>query len=756
LAGSFGAVAMKKNRGGIMSKRGNTTVKVATSLLALSAAISANKAWAQQASVVEEVVVTAERRAESLQKVPIAVQAFNQKQLTQALVKDTADLTKITPGLNFFNDGVGSAQIFIRGVGRNSITAGQEASVPVYVDGVYYASGVGQLTSLDDAQQVEILKGPQGTLYGRNATGGLISITTLTPQATPMVHLKAGYESYNTTDDSIYVTGAITNNLYASISGDIHYQDEGYGRAIYVDHRRDNYVRYGGVRAKLLWKPTDSDTVNLGADFYNDLSKLGVAASVLPGTFSSQGAPPPPSPWDSQLARLQHAHAENYGGSLQWEHDFGNNLVFKSLSAYRNAFYISDNYALGLGPKLVATINAQQKIWSFQQEFLLQGETGPFNYTAGLFYLTDGDKQPVSVALTALPLTQVVPSKTLLQSYSGFAQVDYRFTDRDTLTLGGRYTIDRRAITAGAGTIFAGHESILYASGHKEFSDFTWRAALKHEFSNELMAYVSANKGFNSGVYNAAGALTPTGALAPPVRPEILYAYEGGVKSSLFDNHLQLNGAGYYYDFSDLQVMGFSPSGIGGTVLSNAAKAEIYGAEISGVAAIPVAVGQLNLRAGASFVHARYDSYPGCTIYIAHNTFPFITQVPTLPLTNCAGNQLIQTPSFTFSTTPSYTVPLERIGGSLEMSMTYYHSSGYYYNPGNNQKLHPYDMLDAEITYAFPDGRTRLQVYGSNLTNAAVGAIEAETTLGFNIQGYLPPRVFGVRFDYRFGGAPPH
>jgi iron complex outermembrane receptor protein len=714
---------------------------------------------------VQEVVVTARRRAEPLQKVPINVSAFNAEQLSRALIQRTDDLTKVTPGLNFFNGGVGTATIFIRGVGKGNTIAGAEASVPFYVDDVYYAGGPGLLASLDNVQQVEVLKGPQGTLFGRNATGGLISVTTQVPSATPRVDVKVGYESYNTTDDSLYVTGPLTNNLFGSISAHMHYQADGYGKNLELNETH-NYIRYYNFRGRLLWTPTSSDYVNLAADYYKDTSDFGNNLGILPGTLSATGGTASSNPFDVTLPRKPNPSASSYGGSLRWEHDFDNNLVFKSITAYRQAFYENLNLPEVPGPIDFGVVNAVEENWSFQQEFLLQGKMGPLNYTAGLFYITTVNKQPLTVSIPAFDIFESIPSTTGLNSYAAFAQVDYRFTDRDTLTLGGRYTTDHQRITAQM--LVVGAPPVGPFAGHHAFDDFTWHAALKHEFTNKVMAYVSASKGYNSGVYNSGGAIgpkvdpsgnpildmngNPIPILNPPVRPEILYAYEGGLKSTLFNDHLQLNADAFYYDYSNLQVQGFTPAV---TVLSNAAKAQIYGGEISAVAKVPVAAGELELRADASFLEDKYVKYPGCTIDspFASPPAPPGTVVPGSnenPNGDCSGKQLPNTPRFTFSFSPYYTIPIQQFGGTLALSMTYYHSSGFWYDPFNVEKQGPYDTLDADIAYSFPDGRTRLRFYAANLTNAVVRTSVNESQVGFFVQALNPPRVFGVQVEYNW------
>ena len=722
-------------------------------LLASTALLPSGRAVAQQqpptsdqrTSTLQEVVVTAERRPESIQKVPINVTAFSAQQLVKAGVEDTADLVKLTPGLEMGGEG---RSVTLRGVGRNAFTAGSDSAVAFYVDDVYHGSAIGLPTDLDSVQDIEVLKGPQGTLFGRNATGGLISLKTRTPQAAPELDMKVGYESYNTTDDSLYATGGLTNNLRASLSANVHYQGDGYGRNLATGLRVDA-TRYYQFRGKLLWEPTTADRITFEGEYFRDTSDDQVT-TIAPGTVGSTGAIYPGSIYNIEWPITPHFGTETYGGNINWEHDFNAALTFKSVTAYGNVFYNLDNYNEISGPTPIETANVDEKEWTFQQELLLQGKTSRLNYTFGAFYYTDGTKENLDIYFPdqdAAHLTIHIPAITGLNSYSAFGQVDYKITDRDTLTLGGRFTDDRISIKGGetinAPPAFAG-------AAASNYQVFTWRGAFKHEFSDTLMAYVSANKGYNSPTYNAAAPVSglppPASPISPPVRPEYLYAYEGGMKGTFLDGHLRVDGSGYYYNYSDLQVQVYRD---GATLLLNAAKARIYGADLEVDANIPVALGDLEVRGSASLLHSEYNSFPVCTIFTPNPAGGGIQNQNGV----CTGNHLVDAAPFQLTINPYYTVPLDRIGGrggEIEFGVTYYHSDGYFYDIGNVERQRPYDLVDAEVSFLFSDRRARLQFYVQNLTDARVPTSLLGQASEFHIGARLAPRLFGVRLNYKW------
>jgi iron complex outermembrane receptor protein len=708
---------------------------------------------------IEEIVVSAQRKAESLQDVPIAINAFTEKGLERAGVDSTDDLTYVTPGLQF-NVTLGNVQVFLRGVGSVSAAPGNEPSIATYVDDIYYASTAGALTSTDNIERIEVLKGPQGTLYGRNATGGLIHLITPEPQEEGLLKLKLGYQSYDTWLGSLYASGGLSDRLKASISAKVHDQNRGYGRNQYRD-TEVQFVEYQNARAKVVWEPTDSDRFVLAGDYYNDTSDAGLASTTFPGTYSVGVSSYPGSPYDTTVSDNIAKRTTASGGSLKWEHSFGDGLVFKSISAYREVYFASTDFDLDGGSLGLLVADFTKTEDTLQQEFLLQGAYGAFEFSAGVFYLTYQSDYPHRVVaatdliLPNLPLNLLnLPIDLPLQpgvagveavtrnafpkteSYAAYGQVDFAFTDKDTLTLGARYTIDEQSFKAQE--TFAGVLP-FEVEGEERFAEPTWRLALKHAFSIDHMVYGGVNRGFKSGGYNAsAGASSGVNS----IDPELLDAYDIGYKGTLLDGLMQISANAYYYDYQNLQVTLFQ--GISARSI-NAAKAEIYGAEVEGLLMVPVPVGDLMLNLNYGYLSSEYVEFKQCEV---------VTPLP-FPVGgnlvnnngDCSGNQLMNSPEHEMTLGASYSMPVGFLDGTVGFGATYYRSSGYFYLPDNARKQPAFNMVSAEVWYAFRQDKARVRAFGSNLTDELVWGSVVRSL--FDTQGRArPPRTYGISLEF--------
>ncbi len=687
--------------------------------------------------VLEEVIVTAQRRAESLQDVPIAISAFTGKQLESDGIKRTSDLTFVTPGLQL-NTVATNGQAFMRGVGTTNLGGNVEGAVAYYVDDVYYADTAGVLMSLNNVERVEILKGPQGTLYGRNATGGLIHVVTPDPEADGYVRGQIGYESYNTITGSLYATGALTDQLKGSFAATYHDQGDGFGTNL-TRNEDANYIRNEAYRGKLLWEPTENDSVTFMASYYNDTSDTAGIQMVAENTINAYGVRYSGDPYDGfQNVPTDHVTTA-YDGSIKWEHSLGNGMVFKSVTAYRQSDF-SVNIDVDFGPASVGENNLLKDMSSIQQEFLLQGSNDRLSWTTGLFYFhSDTDFNPTIKAVHPVlgPIQQYRPTNLGLDSYAIFGQADYGLTDRDTLTVGLRYTVDEQSINAKIFSITpAGPVQLPGAVDlNTDFNEPTWRLAYKHEFNDSVMGYASYSKGYKSGIYNS----------TPPyeiVDPEFLDAYELGLKGSFVDGSVQLDLNGFYYDYEDMQLLT-----IIGTLasLTNAAKSEVYGLEANASWAVPVSVGDLVLRGNLSVMESEFKDYQGCKIIVPRYPLPgnIVNNKG-----DCSGNSLPFTPDFTSNFGANYAVPVGDAGGELGMAILYYYSDGVYSTPDNVIKQDSYGLINAEVSYQFPGSNYALRLYGRNLTDENVYIVTAGDAAVNQIP--IAPRIYGVEFAFRW------
>ena len=580
--------------------------------------LPAQAAMAQQASAtdggnstVQEVVVTAQKRSESAQNVPIAITALSAKDVLSAGVTDTQDLKAAVPALNVTTGVGGFGLPRIRGIGATGQGAGIENPVAVYVDGVYYGASFGVLQSLFDVEQVAVLKGPQGTLFGRNATGGLIQITTKGPSYNYGGRAQVGYGAFETTTGGLYVTGGLSKTVAVSLSGQYENRNKGYGKNLFTGHDIQD-GRTMAARAKLLWDATDTTSVLLSIDGNSrdaaepgirnfDLNALGQNLNTQIRGLGGDLARDIYADVDPQLRQRQ------WGAAATVTHDFSG-VQLKSITAYRKSrlriLFDPDGTTQ---PRL--RIGNDYTDEQISQEFnLISTAAGPLQWVVGAYGLMD-DASAVGHTTGTQTFgdngyTDAIYSVGL-SSIAGFAEATYSIAENTHLIGGLRYTKDDRdmalktlAVNRGAGT------TVLTPSPNdsRTFDKVTWRLSADHRFSPELMAYASFNRGFRAGTFVAAG--SPVIVL----QPEIVDAYEVGLKSDLFDRRVRINAAAYYYDQTHVQVVQVI-AGIQNVY--NADGAEVYGVD----ADLTWQVNQnLRLFGGLNYTHATYKSFPNAII----------------------------------------------------------------------------------------------------------------------------------------------
>ncbi len=362
------------------------------------------------AAGIGDIIVTAQRRSENLQNVPVAVSAVSSKQLAAAGVSDLQSLRVVVPGLTFSSIQQ-NVQPRLRGIGSSTAGPGIEPGVAVYVDGVYYASATGALFSFNNVEQISVLKGPQGTLFGRNAVAGLVQVTTRDPSQTFVMEGNAGYGNYNTGTASIYVGGGLTNNITADFAGLVKFQGDGYGENLTTgqDTRRTKHDI--NVRSKLIFTPAPDTKITLAADYSNNKGSQGTdrlekGTNAAPGTGPSYGG----KVWDVEADYPWFNNIESGGGSLKVDQKIGS-LSLLSITAYRRLQY-ENALDLDFTASPYQTIRQSQHDRQFSQELQLQSpSSGPFKWTLGGFYFNAND---VSDPLTVSPLMSCVQEKLIV------------------------------------------------------------------------------------------------------------------------------------------------------------------------------------------------------------------------------------------------------------------------------------------------------------------------------------------------------
>lgn len=684
-------------------------------------------------SAIEEIVVTAQRRGENLQSVPLTVSAITADAAERMGITDTTSLTSAVPGLDFSRQ-ANAATPFIRGVGATSSLIGNESSVATYIDGVYISAPQAALFSLNNISQIEVLKGPQGTLFGRNATGGVLQVITREPTQETQINAEAGYGNYRTTTGSFYATTGITRDLAADIALYSYNQAKGWGINVSTGGDAFREKSFSG-RTKWAWTPGDTTRVTLSADFGVSRGEQGVGLSPLPGTVGLDGVTSNSGFYNTAVDPNDKYKTTQYGGSIKIEQDLGWSRLM-SITASRRS---RSPFQLDQDATPLALINAdiQGRDRSFSQELqLLSTLESRLAWISGLYYLNDlSGYQPLSLsglALAGLPYSDIYSTQKL-RSYSGFGQATIEVIDATHLTLGLRYTSDHRSI-AGATVVPIGPDgapiSILPNAQSATFSKPTWRLALDHQFTKELLAYVSYNRGFKSGVFDSLAYANPA------VKPEVLDAYEVGIKSEFFNKRLRINAAGFNYKYKDIQIDQLKA---GVSTLLNAAKAKIYGADLD-LTYVPLS--GLILNSGIEFLHARYNSFPNA---------PYYTPSPTggdIPSSfNATGNAAVRSPDFVGNVTAAYHFAF--VHGAVDISAGDYYNSGFYWNPDNRVRQTAYSLLNSSVTWTASNELWSVRIWGKNLTSRRYYSYETDQEFGDDASP-AAPLTFGVLFGYHY------
>ena len=704
-------------------------------LASCAAAFGAVPAYAQDAetAVAEEggigdIVVTAQRRSEKLQDVPIAITALTGDTLTAQGISSTDSLQLATPGLVMNRQLLGSAP-YLRGVGSDSsLTPGFEAPVATYIDGVYVGAAGGAVMNLSSVERVEVLRGPQGTLFGRNATGGAINVTTRTPSSDPSAEASLSYGSYQTVEGSFYATGG-SEKVAADIAGYVIDQGRGFGFNP-TQNTRINTLKTWSLRSKIRFAPTENDTFTLMGDYTKDRSTLGLVLTSPPGTIllDGLGRDNAPGNYDARGDFPTKVDTTIWGVGLTYEHNFDWGS-FKSITAYRdvNLDYQTD-YDLTPIPIVHGVVTIANQ--SFQQELLLNGETGKLKWTTGFFYYNANDK------FDPLTILGVVDRYTKQgnRSYSAYAQGTYALGESTNFTAGIRYTIDQRDFSS---KTFAQGTSFMVAqfSGDKTFKKPTWRLSLDHRFSPDVLAYVSYNRGFKSGAFDA------NTDSQNAVKPETLDSYETGLKTELFDRQVRFNVAAFYYDYKNLQVILGKGDGTSDTI--NVPSARIKGGEIELLFVPRISFGDLSVNVGVSILDGHYRSFAN-----GYTTTPLPTggNVITQPV-DLSGNRMVRAPKWTSTVSASYSIPTGF--GEVGVNANWYHNDGFLWSVDGRARQTGYDVVNAQAYVAFGQNeRFKLRVFAKNLTNDQYMTQYFPVGSG-DFGTYSPPRTYGVGINVK-------
>ena len=728
----------------------------------------------------DEIVVTARRRAESLQSVPVSVIALSAKELESRSVTNLRSLQRFVPNVTFApsqNIGEGAGNVFIRGIGQEDFGVGAEPGVGFYLDGVYLGRTLGTLMNVTDVDRVEVLRGPQGTLFGKNSIGGAISLVSVLPHSEADHRASVILGNYDRMELRAVANQPLSGRLFARLSA-ARIRRDGHVRRLdpaaspelleelnwrpvdlHPEGDEDNLTG----RLQLRWLATDALTVDLALDGSRKrghqgaihVDRIAPNAGILPrlNDLIAQGllpGPPitedfvPDSLLESYATGRNWANQDFWGGSAKLSRSLSN-ATLSLLLAYRGLSSRTGIDADGL-PFDITETDLRVKQRQLSAELQLTGSSGRLSYVGGLFLFHEKSRiLPTNANLNNIlftcgcfyppggePLFITDPRSLAGGSYAAYAQGSYGLTDRLSLSLGLRYTHERKRISGKAFRLDAQLQptDILLAEGdnHGSWDPVTYRAGIEYRFNPDLMAYGSLARGYKSGGFNSRTnfALPNLGFLE--FKPETALTYEAGLRSQWWRQKLRLNATVFQTDYRDIQLRQVVPGGA--SVIDNAAKARIRGFEVE-VAAAPT---------------------PGLTLTGAYGHLdPRYLDVGTVPgLT--LDTRFQRTPRHSFTVGADFE---RQLGiGTLELHSDYSYRSKEQFQilaALNDQRA--YGLLDARITLRSRDSRWAVAVFGTNLTDVRYRSAGRGTLLGQNGIAYSSiglPRQVGVQLSTRF------
>ncbi len=558
-------------------------MKIKQTTLALAIAALAQGAMAQQA--IEEITVTAQKRSQSLQDVGIAVSAFGSEQLKELGTSQPVELSAQTPNLTTKNAAGNTAPIFaIRGISLNDFASNGTQPVGVYVDEVYLSNNSQLSFQMFDTERVEVLKGPQGTLYGRNTTAGAVNFISRKPTEDFEANLEATIGDYDLYKTEGYISGEITEGLSGRFSAAIERQGEGFykNEATGKDQGKTDRKAWRGL---LSWDASDNVNVlfNLHGGTDNSENIYYKFLSTVPGGVQSaidalNAAPKSNDIHNGFFNTSPDIDNEAYGGSATINWEINDTLSLASISAYDEMDYSrEEEYDSTLVPQ--ASENTYTgDLKQYSQEFRLLGGNDSWNWILGAFYgkdeLEEHDRYNTTNHPIFFGLTLLEDYKQDTTSAAIYTHNEIQLNDELKLTVGLRYTDEERTFDGGSSSLGFGLPSAVVK--HKITSDeVTGRLGLDYFVNDDLLIYGNYSRGYKSG--GVSGLFAFVAEEKDPYEPEYVDAYEVGFKSTLADGSLQLNGAAFFYKYTDLQRAGFIN---GNFNVYNIDESEIKGVEL--------------------------------------------------------------------------------------------------------------------------------------------------------------------------------
>lgn len=715
-------------------------------------------------SLLEETIVTAQHREENVQDIPITVTALSSTELEEAQIFGAAEIAYKAPGLAYAEFAPGQALLSMRGVSSSDDGAGMDNSVALFLDGVYIGKGASINFNMFDLERIEVLRGPQGTLFGRNAVGGALNVVTSKPS--DELTAKAGVTAGN--EGQLRYQGLISGPLGDNVAGKLSYshrEHDGFVKNTVLNKdQQDEDV--DSMRGQLRFTTESSDWLLSGdymEDSRQDMGRVPIVAGNPADTVELWKAGG--GSRDKVLAPADGgSYREAKGISLTGDIEFDRG-TFTSITAWRNAKTDWQMASIGVAWNGGAEVidNIQEKIDTYSQEFRWTSNLdGPLNYTGGIYLLQEntdrreafelqfGSGVPGGSGTYAVFGNEISEQDNVTKSYAAYLQGDYAFDDQWTLTLGGRFTYDDKRTkstsvncgnTPGEFEGFKGCESgrgslsiipnTFKVAGDDDWDDFSPKVSLQYQQSDEVMFFGTIAKGFKSGGFGGApGSIEQA---STPVDAETVWNYEIGMKGDFLDNSLRLNATAFYMDYEDLQIVRFGPTAeapeFGQFITKNIGSADIAGVEVE------------------------FTWYPTEHLRLSGNYAYLDTEVNDLVIetaggtVDASGSDLRQAPENSGALTAAYNIPLSS-GANIDLRVDYTYVDEQIMDYIQQKTIvEEATLFDARASWTSADEAWNVAVWGKNLTDEEW--ISHSYVIGPGVIGvYAPPQTYGVSLTW--------
>jgi len=740
----------------------------------------------------QPIIVTARRREENLQDTPLSITALTSEDLAARSLSSLDQVGNFVPNVSMSSGAGGSGgannlSIYIRGVGQNDFLFTVDPAVGVYVDGVYYPRSLGSTLDLLDIERVEVLRGPQGTLFGKNTIGGAVSVTSVAPTGDTGGYIEGTYGSYDRIDVRGSVETSLVDDILAARVSFSSRDRDGYGtrRDFFtgevIDHPGDE--NQSAARLALRWTPSSAVTVDLTADYSRwrqqsvpeVLLSFDQSVSVVSQLWNAFVANPVPisaafisaDPYTSFGTGPNENTLDSWGvsGVLNWE--ASDSFSIKSVTAYRHMTASFGRDGDGGPVDYIATLNDQRQ-HQFSQEIQFLGtafddrlnwviggfyfdeygvDTNDVTLASGLFGAFEALPGPIDGSPLAMPtapgglgnpinvaldLDFDIYNQIKIESYAVFGQATFNIADSLNMTVGARFSHEQKEYTLAHTRTASGVPIIPLTTVSDSWDSFTPMASLDYRISPSLLVYGSVSRGFKGGGFNG----RPTTDNTPPIPfdPEEVTAYEIGFKSDLFDRRLRFNSAFFYNDYTDIQLSRVNANAAGVLVLDlgNAGDAEIFGFEVE-LQAQPT--DRLTLTGSLGYTDFEFTNLAAGVTDITLQTRP--------PLV----------PRWTAVAGAAYTIPITNSSNVIVRGDVAYRSQAFL-EASNLASLSQsaYALVNARISYENLNSGWEVSVFATNLTDKAylASGLSALASFGTTEGAYGRPREFGVSARVRF------